>query len=54
MLELFLIEYTTGRGLGIACNTLKMLVEIELRKPILMHFEKKELRKSVLCCCINE
>jgi hypothetical protein len=25
-LELFLIENTTGRGLGIACNTLRMLV----------------------------
>jgi hypothetical protein len=26
MLELFLMEYTAGRGLGIACNTLRMLV----------------------------
>jgi hypothetical protein len=26
MFELFLIEYTVGRGLGIACNTLIVLV----------------------------
>jgi hypothetical protein len=26
MLELFLIEYTAGRGHGIACNTFRMLV----------------------------
>jgi hypothetical protein len=25
--ELFLIEYTAGRGLGIACNTLRMIVD---------------------------
>jgi hypothetical protein len=28
MLELFVIEYTAGSGLGIACNTLGMLVTI--------------------------
>jgi hypothetical protein len=27
-----LIEYTTGRGLGIACNTLRMLVCVYIAK----------------------
>jgi hypothetical protein len=24
------MEYTTGRGLGIACNTLRMLVDLKV------------------------
>jgi hypothetical protein len=31
MLESFLIEYTAGRGLGIACNTFRMLVKHTLQ-----------------------
>jgi hypothetical protein len=33
LLELFLIEYTTSRGLGIACNTFRMLIKCWLSRP---------------------